>query len=224
MGIQERKEREKEHRREEILDAAQRVFFEKGLPAATMDEIADTAELSKGTLYLYYKSKEDLYLGVMMRGMQVLLEMFTEVAKSGESAARMLIRLGDAYVSYFNTHKDYFRMMHFLQTPQFHKQVNDEMKITCGILNRRIWDLANGILQRAIDEGTLRKDLNPVEVGIILWSSATALLLRIDSEYPIWKEAFHIDLIQTLKLSNSLIFDAICTDEGRKAIAAVINT
>jgi TetR/AcrR family transcriptional regulator len=55
MGIVERKEREKEHRKEEILDAAQKVFFERGLVTATMDEIAETAELSKGTLYLYYK-------------------------------------------------------------------------------------------------------------------------------------------------------------------------
>ena len=39
MGTHERKEREKEHRREEILDAAQTVFFEKGLAVATMDEI-----------------------------------------------------------------------------------------------------------------------------------------------------------------------------------------
>ena len=224
MGIQERKEREKEHRREEILDAAQRVFFDKGLPVATMDEIAVTAELSKGTLYLYYKSKEDLYLGVMMRGLQVLLDKFTEIAGNGQSAARMLIGLGDAYVSYFNTHRDYFRMMNFLQTPQFHRQVSDEMKMSCGILNKRMWDLVNGILQRAIDEGTLRKDLNPVEVGIIVWSSATALLLRIDSESPLWKEIFHIDLQHTLKLSNSLFFDAICTDEGRKAIAAIVNT
>ncbi|MEO8168159.1 MAG: helix-turn-helix domain-containing protein, partial [bacterium] len=60
MGIIERKEREKEHRREDIIAAAQKIFFEKGLPSATMDEIAEAAELSKGTLYLYYKSKEDL--------------------------------------------------------------------------------------------------------------------------------------------------------------------
>ena len=72
MGIVERKEREKEHRREEIIDAAQRIFFQKGLSAATMDEIAEAAELSKGTLYLYYNSKEDLYLSVMLRGMDIL--------------------------------------------------------------------------------------------------------------------------------------------------------
>jgi AcrR family transcriptional regulator len=224
MGIHERKEREKEQRREEILDAAQRVFFEKGLSTATMDEIAETAELSKGTLYLYYKSKEDLYLAVMMRGMEILLEMFAEVARSNDSVPKLLIRLRDAYTAYFNNHRDYFRMMHFLQTPQFHKQVDDEMRRNCGTLNRRIWDLVNGILQRGIDEGILRNNLNPVEVGIILWSSATALMLRIDSEHQIWKETFHIDLADTLKLSDTLLFDAICTEEGRRAIAAIANT
>ena len=45
MGITERKEREKEHRREEILAAAQAVFFEKGLQSSTMDEIAEAGRL-----------------------------------------------------------------------------------------------------------------------------------------------------------------------------------
>lgn len=224
MGIPERKEREKEHRREEILDAAQRVFFEKGLYIATMDEIAEKAELSKGTLYLYYKNKEDLYLAVMMRGMEILREMFAKVTESGESASTMLVALGDAYLEYFNDHREYFRMIHFMQTPQFHKQVTEEMKQSCGTLNRQVWDLVNGILKQCIDEGIIRRNLNPVEVGIILWSSATALMLRIDSEHSIWNEDFHIDLTQTMKLSNSLLFDAICTEHGRKAITALANT
>lgn len=224
MGIHERKEREKEHRREEILDAAQRVFFEKGLLLATMDEIAETAELSKGTLYLYYKSKEDLYLTVMMRGMQLLYEMFAEVVKTTDSVPKILFHFGEAYLEYFNRHRNYFRMMHFLQTPQFHKQVSDEMKQSCNVLNQHIWDLVNGVIQRGIEEGSLRADLNPVEVSIIIWSSATALMLRIDSNYDIWKERFQIDLLRTLKLSNNLLFEAIFTEKGKSELATIANT
>ena len=224
MGTHERKEREKEHRREDILDAAQRVFFEKGLATATMDDIAEIAELSKGTLYLYYKSKEDLYLAVMMRGMQILLDMFSKITKSAESPAKMLIRLSDAYFAYFDSHRDYFRMMHFLQTPQFHKQVSEELMHSCSILNQDIWALANGILQRCIDGGILRKDINPTQVGLILWSSATALMLRLDSEHEVWTKIFNIDLAQTLRLSNSLLFDAICTEQGRRELASLSNS
>ena len=52
MGIAERREREREQRRNTILDAAETVFFSKGINLATMDEVAEEAELSKGTLYL----------------------------------------------------------------------------------------------------------------------------------------------------------------------------
>jgi TetR/AcrR family transcriptional regulator len=224
MGIHERKEREKEHRREEILDAAQRVFFERGLAVATMDEIAETAELSKGTLYLYYKSKEDLYLTVMMRGMELLYEMISEVLRTEESVPKTMVRLANAYIDYFYKHRDYFRMMHYLQTPQFHKQVSDEMKLSCNALNQRIWDLVNNLLKRGIEEGALRQDLDPVEVSIILWSSATSLMSRIDSQFDLWKERFHIDLTRTVRLSNTLFFEAIFTEKGRSELAALANT
>ena len=78
MGIAERREREKQRRRNDILDAAEHVFFEKGLKSATMDEVAEEAELSKGTLYLYFKSKEDLYLGITERALTVLKQMFQQ--------------------------------------------------------------------------------------------------------------------------------------------------
>src|SRR3989304_8141317 len=101
MGIHERKEREKEHRRDEILNAAQKVFFEKGLAVATMDEIAETAELSKGTLYLYYKCKEDLYLGVTMRGMQILYDKLAAVIARNEPVPHTIALLAQAFFEFF---------------------------------------------------------------------------------------------------------------------------
>ena len=188
-----------------------------------MDEIAEAAELSKGTLYLYYKSKEDLYLTVMMRGLQLLYEKFAQIVEPTESVPKTLIRLADAYIEYFHEHRDYFRMMHFFQTPQFHKQVSEEMMQSCNTANQRIWDLVNSLLRRGIEEGMLRPDLNPVEVSVILWSSATSLMLRIDSQYELWKQRFHIDLIETVKLSNNLFFESILTVKGRTELATVAN-
>ncbi len=216
MGIHERKEREKEHRKEEILDAAQKVFFEKGLFVATMDEIAEAAELSKGTLYLYYKSKEDLYLAVMMRGLQILYEMIESMMNSEGSVISKLLALEDVYLDFFKDHKNYFRMFYFFQTPQFHKQVSDEMKRACDSNNQRMWDLVIGLLKKGIGEGLIRSDLNPIEIATILWSSSTALMMRIDNEDQIWKERMNINLVDTLKTSNSLLFEAILTEKGRR--------
>ncbi len=57
MGIKERRIREKEHRQNEILKAAQTLFFEQGFAATSMNQIAKAAELSKGALYLYFRNK-----------------------------------------------------------------------------------------------------------------------------------------------------------------------
>jgi AcrR family transcriptional regulator len=221
MGIHERKEREKEQRRDDILEAAKKVFFEKGLSAATMDEIAEAVELSKGTLYLYYGSKEDLYLAVMMRGLKLLTEMFREVAERSAPTLQILVGFGEAYARFSRVHNNYFRMFLFLQTPQFHKQVSEPMTQSCHSENQKLWDHVIGVIQRGMSEGFIRSDLNPVEVGIIFWSSSTALLMRIDTEVGQWQSRHGIDLWHTLAVSNRLLFEATLTERGRAEVLAL---
>ena len=67
MGIQERKQRERERRRQQIIVAAKRVFSERGFSKTTMEDIAREAELSPGTLYLYFKNKDELYASLSLR-------------------------------------------------------------------------------------------------------------------------------------------------------------
>jgi AcrR family transcriptional regulator len=73
MGIRERKERERERRKQQIMVAAKRVFTEKGFSKATMEDIAKEAELSPGTLYLYFKNKDELYASLSLRILQYLM-------------------------------------------------------------------------------------------------------------------------------------------------------
>ena len=223
MGIFERKEREKGQRKEEILDAAQRIFFEKGLNISTMDEIAESAELSKGTLYLYYKSKEDLYLAVATRGFQFLHESFEKIIAQEKSIVKALVLISDSYIQFFNTHRNYFRMFNFLQAPQFHKQVSEEMRLSCNKEAYKNWDRIIELFRRGMKEGFVRKDLDPVETTIIMWSSATALLLRYDNEGEVWKERMNLDLMHALQVSTNLLFNAILTDKGRKEYAKLSN-
>ncbi len=68
MSKNSRKERERENRRMEIVEAAERLFFANGFEGTTMDEIAKQAEFSKMTLYAYFKSKEELYHVVFVKG------------------------------------------------------------------------------------------------------------------------------------------------------------
>jgi AcrR family transcriptional regulator len=97
MGIRERKERERERRRQQIMVAAKRVFTEKGFSKATMEDIAKEAELSPGTLYLYFKNKDELYASLSLRILQYLMIRLEHVnAEPYVDATQRLDALKDA--------------------------------------------------------------------------------------------------------------------------------
>jgi TetR/AcrR family transcriptional regulator len=214
MGIQERKEREKEARREEIINAAQRIFFERGLSTSTMDEVASAAELSKGTLYLYYRSKEDLYLAVTLRGMEVMYSMFEKAVSTGENGLKLLLNLEEAYYEFFRGHRQYYQMMFFFESPEFQKQISENMLELCTTVDRRIWELVSNTVKKAIDEGFLHGQLEPLEVGIMLWSNSNGFFRLIDRNEKYWQDTVGVNLDQTLRKSNALLLEAMMTERA----------
>lgn len=87
-----RKEREKEARREAILDAAARVLSHKSYYEATLDEIAAEAELAKGTIYNYYKDKPTLFFSLMRRGFDQFQQRVGEAIAEGGSLKDLVYR------------------------------------------------------------------------------------------------------------------------------------
>ena len=75
MGVAERRQREKQARRQAILDAARECFFKDGFEATTVSQITDRVELSTGTLYLYFKNKEEIYVSILEEGLDILYEL-----------------------------------------------------------------------------------------------------------------------------------------------------
>lgn len=73
-----RRERERARHRQEIMDAAVRVFARRGYASATLDEVAQEAEFSKGTLYLHFASKEDLLYNILLTNAQGFHRNFRE--------------------------------------------------------------------------------------------------------------------------------------------------
>lgn len=222
MGTKERKEREKEARKEEIIDAAEKLFFEKGLAAATMDEIAERAELSKGTIYLYYKSKEDLYLAVSIRGLDVMHELFERALSNGQSTIQQIANLGEAYYEFFKSNRNYFRMFIFFENPRLQTQVSDDMKEQCSIAERRVWDLVVRLIQRGIDEGLLHKELDPLEAGVMLWSNSNGLMKLMDRQDNYWGERMGLNLENTLRKSNAFLVESMMTKKAHKLFSKML--
>src|SRR6201985_3540974 len=89
---------DRDQRRELILDVAEAVFLEQGFAAASMSEIAARLGGSKGTLYNYFKSKDELFQAYVLRRCALNLEEIYAPTYDGETVPEALTRLGRAYL------------------------------------------------------------------------------------------------------------------------------
>lgn len=119
MSIAERKEREKEQRRKDIIGAAEKLFFARGYDNVTMDDIAKEVELNKATLYLYFKDKESLYFTVVLRGITILNALVRDSESKAESGSEKLWEIGRAYSWFAREYPDYNRAFNYFYSGRF---------------------------------------------------------------------------------------------------------
>ncbi len=105
-----KKEVVSEFRRAGILKAARKVFARHGYDGATMDDVAEACSIAKGTLYLYFKSKRQIYLGVLKEDLVSLREatrLAIEAASTAEGRIRAFIT---TRFDFCEQHRDFFRI------------------------------------------------------------------------------------------------------------------
>ncbi len=182
MGIAERKEREKEQRREAILDAAEKIFFSKGMNQTTMDDIAEEAELSKGTLYLYFSSKEDLYLGIAYRALSLLENMFVEAVKKHKKGIQQIKAIGEAYYRYSKEHANYFNMILHYEISRMEKSISESIMDQCHQIGQKVMQVVSGAIQKGIIDKSIRANLDPVKTAYLLQGTSTGIIQLITRE------------------------------------------
>ena len=176
MGTAERREREKLRRKNEIIDAAERVFFSKGLEQATMDEVALEAELSKGTLYLYFKSKEELYLAINERGFKLLQNIFKEAVSSEQNGLDKVRAIGRAYFEYAQKYSDYFNAMLYYEAREFDSSDAGSCAQACEKVGTITLKMVAEAIRTGIEDGTIRTDVDPFKTAVVLWGQSSGVV------------------------------------------------
>ncbi len=207
MGVAERKEREKEQRRSAIVDAAEEVFFSRGAENATMDEVAEKAELSKGTLYLYFKNKNDLFHAIVARALEILFNMFQEAAANEEKGIDKIKAIGTAYVEFYKTNPDYYSTMLHQEVYEFDRsEVEENPNIAlCQELGEKIFGLMREGVETGVMDRTIRKDLDPAKLPIVLWGHTTGVLHLVKSKGEMLEEKFDCSCEEIIDYSIQLI-------------------
>ncbi len=154
MSIADRKERERQARIQLILQAGARVFAAHGYHSASMDLIAEEAELGKATIYYYYKSKEELLHGILTDGVQDFFSQLEEALQHEQdpiSKIRLVIRHS---VEFFEKHPDYFKLYMYLNVhPRLRKRIYKSLH---PVLVNKL-KILRAMFMQAQEQGKIRK-------------------------------------------------------------------
>ena len=158
-----RKEREYLAHRGEILSAAEKVFAAKGFFSTTMSDIAREAEFGTGSLYKYFKSKEDLYFTLIDEKVEEINgPVKVELSQKTPAVERIKKVLGLQF-EFFERNRDFFRIYASERT-RFEWTVKDELgKDLHEKMVAYIRTLAE-VMRQGIEEGEFRP-LNPMDLA-----------------------------------------------------------
>jgi AcrR family transcriptional regulator len=190
-----------EFRIQSIQEATMRVIARKGMAAATMQEIAEEAGVAKGTIYLYFRDRDELVEKTFESAMQKVAAEVDAALDLDMPAADKVRAIMAAHLRFFGQNREFFRLYLSLRMPEGPAARHRKKKQECQPQYRaRAEKLANA-LERDMDRGEIRR-MDPYRLALfIMEGSAAVILERLTEDNPPAEEA-DLDLITGLILDG----------------------
>jgi len=176
MGIAERREREKERRKQDIIDAAEKVFFDKGFTAASVESVANEAELSKATLYLYFRTKDELYYAVCSRAQDLIFKLIDKEIAKYSKTIDILKAFLNSFLIFQKKYPDYFQALYYFQTHKMDIDYNGEEVQKHKEQDQLYLAKWIALVEKGKKEGIIRKELNPINSVLLIWMQMSGFL------------------------------------------------
>ncbi|MBL7217194.1 MAG: TetR/AcrR family transcriptional regulator [Desulfobacteraceae bacterium] len=169
-------------RRRQIMDAAKKVFASKGFGGATMENIAEEAEFSPATLYLYFKNKDELFASLNLRMLRDLIAKMDEVRdQKNLSPEKRIMALEKAlYEVYLSDPLNVVNVLRFQSKGRLRHLSPELSSEIRGCTKQYIKAIAD-LFEEGVREGVFL-DCHPVAFAEIIWSVFTGLVLYEDTK------------------------------------------
>lgn len=169
-------------RRQQLMDAAKKVFASKGFDRATIENIAEEAEFSPATLYLYFKSKDELLASLNLKMLQTLIAKMEHVRDQKDlSPKKKIIALEKAlYEVYLTDPLNVVNVLRF-QSKENLRKLSPKLASQIRDHTQRYMRAIADIYRDGVREGVFL-DRHPVAFADIVWSLFAGLILLEDTK------------------------------------------
>jgi AcrR family transcriptional regulator len=188
MSVQERHRRERLARGQAILTAAAKVFARHGLEGATIEMVAREAEVAVGTIYLYYSSRDDLYLNLIAERAEQLRARYLGIFARRLKPLDELKAIASAYLDHLLESREISLSQHSVVFSQLHERLKrkSEMRNFKRVmdLSHEIFGLWEGTIRRAFEGGVIANSMGPRKTAAVVWASMNgAFMLMGDGNF-----------------------------------------
>lgn len=188
--------------RNRILEAARKLFLEKGFEAANLDEVAQRAGVAKGTIYRYFDSKAELYVEVLVWNGDAFVERMRQTLDPALSPPEQILETGRFYVRHYAEHPEYFRIFWAVENQRMIGELPEPLLEVVWDLWKRCLAIAVEIIENGVKSGVFRP-CDPWETASLLWVLANGLI-QTESD-PHRRELRHSTLEQLIDDAFSLV-------------------
>ncbi len=182
MITQLRQERERERRRQQIIAASKRAIAAKGFSKTTIKDIAHEAELSPGTLYIYFKNKDELYASLSIRMLKHLIVRLQRVKEmQANDPAQRIDAVKKALCEVYDIDPPMLINLFHLQSSETLENISAELLDQITELTRQSLLTLADIFETGIEEGLFRAR-DPMQIALAVWAMFSGLILWEESK------------------------------------------
>lgn len=154
MGTKERRAQEKEQRLNQILDAARVLLFSHGVSNISISKIAKKAELGVGTIYFYFKNKEEIFVALQEEGLSLFYDIINDIRTSDKPEDEKLLAVARSFYRFTSDHKDYYDIINtFLSASK--EFFEPDLKARVDMAGAGILNLIRKIIEQGVENHTL---------------------------------------------------------------------
>jgi AcrR family transcriptional regulator len=199
MVSADRKAWEQELRKKRIVDMAETVFFKSGYDGATLPAIAGAAGYNKRTLYLYFKDKEDIFLAVVLRGLEGLRGALKQSLDGIAPNSSGLRELAASFFNFCMDHPEYLDLIMAYESRTFvyHNRTAstdpDSYRERCQQVSDDMANMVTAAIDAGMAGGGIRSDLTAHQLMLILWGQIVGVMKILRMREKNFAAAFGID-------------------------------
>lgn len=190
-----------EFRIRSIQDATMRVISRKGMAAATMQEIAEEAGVAKGTIYLYFRDRDELVEKTFESAMQELMNQIDEALGRKVPFEQRMRAVTEAQLAFFAKNREFFRLYLSMRLPEGNPHQQRRQKKYCQPQYRNRVEKLATVLEEAMDSGEIRR-VDAFRLALFIIEGSTAILIERLTEDDSPPNEADVDLISGLILDG----------------------